>query len=88
MTQRPSEYNYVTNEVERTITFINPPVCISDTRYARWYRDLCERIQFFAIGYGYSQNEYHWIGRYGQEEYNCVIRFLDRFSWVRNEVFT
>ena len=80
MNQRPSEFNYTTNVDERTITFLNPPN-MSSTRYPRWQRDLGERIQFFSIGYGYTQNEDNWVAKYNLEEYISVIRFLEFFGW-------
>ncbi|MDO8641449.1 MAG: hypothetical protein Q7R33_07905 [Nitrosarchaeum sp.] len=84
MNQRPSEYNYIANDEDKTIRFLNPPL-VNDNRHTRWSRDL-DRIQYISIGYGYIQEPDTWVGKYNQEEYVSVLRFLEYFSWKRQEL--
>jgi len=63
-----------------TIEFKVPPSC-DINRLNQFMRDLT-RLQWFAVSHGYTQTLETWTGMFEPEEYNCVIRYLNKFGWV------
>ena len=63
-----------------TIRFMVPPI-ESKAKHNQFMRDM-ERLQWFAVGHGYTQTPETWTGKFEQEEYNCVIRYLNKFGWA------
>jgi hypothetical protein len=68
--------------MERSIWFVLPPkddIGISE----RFMRDM-SRLQWFAVGHGYSQKEDAWTGTFLPEEYTSVLRYLEKFGWEKS----
>jgi len=38
------------------------------------------------VGHGYDQKEGIWTGSYLPEEYNCVLRYVEKFGWEKAPV--
>jgi hypothetical protein len=69
-----------------SITFVVPPV-ENKAKHNQFIRDL-ERVQWFSIGNGYTQSPESWVGKFESEEYNCVIRYLNKYGWAESHVCT
>jgi len=61
-----------------SLRFQVPPV--NTTKHNQFIRDM-GRLQWFAVGHGYEQTPKMWEGQYEQEEYNCILRYLNKFGW-------
>ena len=74
-----SEMYVKVNEQDRILT-IFCPTNISDRNYEKVHRDIV-RIQYFSIGHGGTIDGDEYTMRFEQEEFNCVLRYLLKFSW-------
>jgi hypothetical protein len=83
MNERPrTKFTMTVNDQKGTIT-LPFPKNVLDTSYERIRRDV-ERIQWLSIGYGGIQENEEIKFSFEQEEFNCVVRYLTKFEWVKN----
>ena len=74
-----TRFTYSANDETRTI-IINDSAIVGD--HARILRDI-GRFQWFTIGNGGIMENNTFTFHLELEEYNSVIRFLNKWEWVR-----
>lgn len=86
MTEKPIRYqpSFCANDIDRTIRIPWPSVTVDQNRINLHLKN----IQWLAQDFGGVLNpeKTEWLFKFDQEEYNCVLRYLNnpKFEWKNN----